>query len=281
MDIDKVKSNIRAMLNLANDPAAAKGEIDNAMRFVTKLMDQHQLSDEDLSEVDDKLLELERKEMGKQSAYFNGCKLSEWESSAARLCCDLVGGVKYYVTHKQVYRVNGIVQLHPISMFKGQQRGGNPITKPTVVFYGIAEDVEIARQIFAELTMTIASMAKLKWGGVFRKDGREYCEGFVSGMWDKLWKERKEQDNTAKLSNTATTKSTALVAIESRGLIVQKKTELAQSYLEGTLGIKLSKGGGFSGIKQRNSDAREEGRNDGKSHSVSSERRRKLSGPGA
>jgi hypothetical protein len=265
MDIDKVKSNIRAMLNLANDSAASEGEINNAMRFVKKLMEEHQLSDADLTEVDDVLLNLERAEMASQKIYFNGAKLSEWESSAAGFACALVGGVKYYVTGRVPYRVNGILQHFP---------DGVAMKRPQVAFYGIAEDVEIARQIFAELTLTIASMAKLKWGGVFRKDGREYCEGFVSGLWSKYHEDNNSQKKLAQQST-----GTALVAIENRGLVVNKKQELATKYLEEGLGIKLKGSISFSGNKQYSSEARQEGRSDGSKHNASVERRRKLGGP--
>jgi hypothetical protein len=272
MDLDKVKANIRAMLNLANDSAATQGEIDNAMRFVNKLMAQHQLKDEDLSEVDDKLLQLERAEMNHEWAYYNGHKVSEWEGIVATFCCSLVGGVKNYYTSNVPYKVDGVLQ----HFFDGK-----PMTKPTIVFYGLEEDVEIARMLFVELTTTIATMGKLKWGGIFRGEGREYCTGFAQGLYSQLQRDNAEQLMLAREGDTKTTKSTAMVAIENRGMIVKKKQDLAIKYRKEKLGIdKLRSGGNFASGRDFSADARNEGRNDGKSHSVSAERRRKLSGPG-
>lgn len=265
MNIEKVKANIRAMLNLANDSAATEGEINNAMRFVAKLMEQHHLTDEDLSEVDDKILELERKATGQEGAYFQGHKVSEWECSVASFCCVLLG-VKYYIGGPELYRVNGVVQYFP---------DGKRMTKRTIQFYGIAEDVEIARQLFLEITTTIASLGKLKWGGVFRGEGREYCTGFVAGIWDKY---REDQDSQLKLANkdtTKTSKSTALVAIESRELVLTKKLELAEAYLKKS-NIKLKGSIGFSSKRTYNGQARADGRADGQRHNVSVTRNKKL-----
>lgn len=271
MDRDKVISNIKAMLNLANNEAASQGEIDNAMRFVARLMEQHQLSDDDINAVDNKLLDLERAEMAHQQCYYNGHKLSEWEGSVASYVCELVGGVKCYVNAEQPYRVNGIVQYHP------KPYSHKPMLKPIVTFYGVAEDAEIARLLFAEITTTIATMAKLKWGAIFRGNGREYCTGFAQGLWTKLYRDRDVQRQKAL---TASSGSTALVAIDNRALIVKKKEELAVAYREETLGIKkLRKGSNFSGNRKGSHEARAEGREDGQRHNVEATRRKKLSGP--
>lgn len=273
MDINKAKETIRLMLNLANDPGAAEGEIANAMRFVNKLMAEHQLSDADLSHVDDKLMDLERKEMAKDWTYNFGHKKSEWEGSIAVLVCEMLGGVKCYITHPQLYKVNGIVQMHTGKWAHQAQ------TKPTTHFYGIAEDVAIAKELFSQIVFEIATLAKLKWGGIFRGPGREYCEGFASGMWSKFRNDKHSQKLLADQGTTSTSKSTALVAIESRGLIVKKKTELAEAYGEKVLKLKLRKGGGYSNSKAHNEQARAEGREDGQKRDLSAQRRAKLEGP--
>ena len=50
----------------------------------------------------------------------------------------------------------------------------------------LTEDVAVAQRVFEELSITIASMGKLKLGGAFKGPGREYCEGFVAGLFEQL-----------------------------------------------------------------------------------------------
>jgi hypothetical protein len=262
MDIAKVKATIRHLLNLANDEAAAEGEIANAMRFATRLMEQHQLRDEDISEVDEKLLDLERAEMGWQSQHTGSSRMSEWEGDAAMFTCRLVGGVQCYAESPSIVRVNGILKLDD---------EGKPLRRAGICFYGIAEDVEIARQVFAELIVTIASMARLKWGGVYRGDGREYCEGFVSGLNSQLSDSR----NQARIA--ANSDSRALVAIQSRSEIVARKKDLGTKWLRNECGVHLrSAGRGYGGSTHYNASARADGRADGARHQPNAERRRKL-----
>ena len=266
MDIQRVRETIQKMLRLAEDPAAQQGEIDNAMRFVNKLMAEHQLTQEDieLGKTDEKVLDLEKKEMGRQFAMFGSNKRCEWEFSAASFACHVVGGVKYYIGPEQIWRdpATGAVKL---------KYNGKPNTKPTAAFYGIAEDVELARQVFLELIMTISALAKLKWGGIYRGPGREYCEGFMEGMWSNYYADMAKQKQLAKTSS-----STALVAIDSRNAIVTKKLELAKHFAKNGLGLKLRAGAAFSRGKQENSEARAEGKSDGKSHKATVDRRKKL-----
>ena len=278
MNLERVKSNIRAMLNLANDSAAAQGEIDNALRFVKKLMEEHQLSEDDIGDdntidIEDKLINLERAEMGTSEMYFNGGKLSDWETSAASFVCELVGGVKYYWTGRQPYLVDGVRQF--------KKRNGRLIQRRKIVFYGIAEDTNIAQQVYAELTTTIAAMAKIKWGGVFRGAGRSYCEGFVSGLWRKHYEDKNRQLKLANQGSSSDGKSRALVLVEGRNELIAKKEQLAIKYRQEGLGItKMKTHKGFKDWKRtQNEDAKAEGREDGKSHNVSATRHKKLSGP--
>jgi hypothetical protein len=262
MDVERAKATIRKLLNLANDESAAKGEIENAMRFAARLMEQHQLSDDDLSEVDSLLFDLERAEMLQQSQQLGGAKVSAWEQHAASFVCKLVGGVEHYADEPVVVRnPAGIVQLDD---------NGRPLMRSVIWFYGIAEDVEIARQVFAEVIVTIAAMARLKWGGVYRGDGREYCEGFVDGLHTQL---RDDAVETRRIAQQAG--GTALLAMESRQAIVEKKRTLAQNWLRNTCGVKLSSRS-FGGASYCNDNARQDGHRDGERHAPNSERRRKL-----
>jgi hypothetical protein len=264
MNIERAKATIRQLLNLAGDGAAAQGEIDNAMRFAAKLMEQHQLRDEDLSEADDVIINLERAEMGSASQATGTTTLATWEGQAAMFVCQLVGGVKCYREHASVVRnAAGIVQM---------DAKGNPLVRPKITFYGVAEDVEIARQVYGELLVTIAAMARLKWGGVYRGDGREYCDGFVSGLMSQLKNDRAEAKQLASTSG-----GTALVAIETRGAIVERKEAMADDWIKKTFGVKLGAGRrGGGGRTHYNGNARADGRNDGAKHSPNTDRHKKL-----
>lgn len=267
MDIEKVKENIRAMLNLANNPAAHAGEIAAAMRFASKLMEENQLSEEDvvLNKVEEKMLDLEKAEMGKASVYATGAThLMDWHSNAASWVCAFVGGVKWYYRDKVPHKVDGILQCYP--------RSGKPKLKTLITFYGVAEDVQIAIQVFEEITMTIIAMAKLKFGVVYRGSGLSYCEGFVSGLWDKYYKDR---DSQKKLANQPTSGSTALMVIDQRQALVKRKEELATQWLEASQG-KLGKGRASRGRSSIDWNARNEGKADGSKYSGDNSRRKKL-----
>jgi hypothetical protein len=251
MDIDKVKDTIRKLLNLANNDAATEGEVNNAMRFAARLMEQHQLSEEDvkLNKTDEKLLDLENQTFAELSGWMGGNKFCHWESEAASFACAFVGGVKWYYVEKVRYKVNGIQKL----FFDGK-----PMTKTKVTFYGIEEDVQLAFAVYNELIMTIAAMAKLKWGGVYRGPGRNYCEGFMDGLFGKWYDDQDTQKKIAKTSS-----STALMVIDNRKLVVQRKAELATQWLE-KRGMKLrSASKQQSYTNEYHAEARQEGRTDG------------------
>lgn len=257
MDLEKVKDTINKLLNLAENDAAAKGEVENAMRFAARLMEQHQLTEEDvrLNRVDEKILDLENQTFAELSGYMGGNKFCHWESDAASFACAFVGGVKWYYVEGVPYRINGILQYHT-GKWAGQSQ-----TRTRVTFYGIQEDVEMAFEVYNQLIMVIASMAKLKWGGVYRGPGRNYCEGFVKGIWSKWYS---DQDSQKKLAKAST--STALVVIDSRQLVVKRKEELATQWLEKS-NKKLK-----SATKNRagsfNAEAQLDGRNDGHSYNA-------------
>lgn len=268
MDLTKVKENIRAMLNLANNDAATEGEVANAMRFAAKLMEQHQLTEEDVKEskVEEKLLNLERAAMGQSSSFTHGSEtLKDWLSNAAHFACAFVGGVKWYYSDHQPYVKNGIRQLSP--------RAGKPLYRTKITFYGIAEDVEIAQQVYDELCMTIITMGRLRYGVVYRGAGVDYCEGFMSGIWDKWYK---DQDSQLKLAKAAEAKQpgTALMVIDSRKAIVERKKQLTEAWAKENLG--LGKGRARRARSNYDGDANAAGRADGAKYTATKQTRKKL-----
>ena len=79
--LGSVKDNIRAMLRLAANDAAAQGEIDNALMFAKRLMNKHNLEECDLNEDDTIAFDAETAEWDRQKAEVGGATMSTWESS--------------------------------------------------------------------------------------------------------------------------------------------------------------------------------------------------------
>lgn len=267
---DKALQTVRDLLNLANNDAAAEGEIRNAMKFATRLMEEHQISDEDvaLGKTEETLLDLERAEFKQASAALGGSKLSVWENQVAWFVTELVGGVKFYIASQ--YEKNAIGG-HVMT------ENGSHSYKPHFIFYGVAEDVELCKELYAEVAVTIATMARLRYGGVYRGAGREYCEGYANALYSKLQQEKRETQNKLEYNPETGTTGTALVVV-ARKEILEKKKELAESWLKNKAKVKLSSRGSIgTGSRIRDGEAREQGRSDGQKHNVSKERRKKLS----
>lgn len=262
MDTEKVKATIRQLLNLANNEGAAKGEIENAMRFAARLMEQHQLKDEDLTEVDDVLLDLEKAERSRERSYYDG-NVAAWEGAAAMFAAKFVGGVGVYLdsNYQVVKKAGGIVEIDPKTM--------KPRVCRSVVFYGITQDAELARVLYEEIRVTIAAMARLKFGGVYRGPGRSYCEGFVNGLFSQLRDDEQRQALIAQQSG-----GRELMVLQSRIAVVDKKMELAKQFLNKDCGVKTQKRS--SGGGQHHHGAYSEGRSDGAKHNTAVSQRRRI-----
>ena len=104
-------------------------------------------------------------------------------------------------------------------------------------------------------------MAKLKWGGALRGPGREYAEGFVEGLHNKLAQSR--------ITNNPET--TAIIV---RGdEIARQKRLKASHWLRSEKGLLLGRNKrSFHG--QHNDEARRDGRNDGANMKVSAARKK-------
>lgn len=242
MSVERVKDTIRKLLDLAANDAASEGEVNNAIRFARKLMMQHQLSEDDCREQTETP---EAKVLRAQCARFDGqgasAKRSYWEGRLAEFCCKFVGGVGVYSQAGYKRTPAGIVQYDD---------EGKPLSVMHYQFYGIAEDAVFAKRTFDDLSTLVASMARLKWGGVFRGPGREYCEGFVEGLFKQIQQAESEQEAS---------ESRALVA--RRDALVVAKEARARDWLA-RQGVKLTPvrigGGGWD------PEARRDGENDGR-----------------
>ena len=246
MNLDRIKDRIRKLLNVAADDAASDGEIANAITAARNLMHAYQLEEADCE------LQQEKKAHGRRTASTNGTRATYWEGQLAHFVCDLVGGVQCYNDRSANARVEG----------------GTVKRCKAFTFYGLDEEAKLAAETYEELVATIATMAKLKFGGWYRGDGAMYAEGFVQGLNQQIAK----ADEEAMKTETGT----ALV-VRSQELIEAKKAE-GSRWLEDVCKIKLRAGSRRTGSTTGSFDALKAGRADGRNANLNGvgQRRKKI-----
>lgn len=236
MDLSKIKSNIRAMLNLAGDSASTPAEKEQAMRRVTKLMDEYNLSEEDLPDADGIIDSLDKMEPGCAKVDV-GKKMCVWMSA---LCVF-------------VERLIGTIRVHSVRVEGGVN----------CVFYGVEADCQIAAEIFFEVRDYIETAAGTKgYGGTKRGSGYSYCLGFVTGLQEQL---KKAQTVTAPVTGNA--------LMVMRNAIVVKKLAVAKRYADR---LKLKTSNRTHRSRGRSDEDFAKGVMDGMRHNVNTDRRKKI-----
>jgi hypothetical protein len=243
-NIDTIKDTVRKLLNLAKNDAAYDGEVENAIKFAQKLMAQHNISEADLIEASTS------REMSSTFAWGNGRTLCSWEIMLASFIRDFLGSVVTLINKNVTPRRTEIGTLS----FDADE---NVVEGQSVHFFGIPEEALLAKNLYENLALTIATMARLKYGTALRKEGREYGDGFILGLYEKLEKAKQEQKQL-------TQQSTALV--------VKKYDLVKQEYIKrgGTFGKKI----GPKTVKVTR--AYNEGVKDGTNADVSANRTKKI-----
>lgn len=171
-DLNAIKEKIRRLLATAENHASAEAEVEAAMRVAAHLMQAHQLSREDISN----LSEAERAgriEYGRRNSFSWGVNLTAWEASLACFVRDFVGTVHCYTQAGYRKRLGGKVCLYT---------DDTPWECTRVIFYGPDEDARFAVELFEEILIATASLAQNRWGGFARGAGASYCQGFVAGI---------------------------------------------------------------------------------------------------
>lgn len=221
---DAIKARVRALLNLAENDAATEGEIDNAVRFARRLMDAHHLSEDDCkNDPHAKAADEERGEMAQEYAMGTGRHVCSWENRLCQFVSKLVGSVDAYICDGQA----------PLRTAAGAlvfDDDGKQIMRGQVCFYGLKDEAKLATEIYADLVSTIAAMARLKFGGALRGSGREYGDGFISGLYSKL-SDAKKADEISSAGSRALVVRSAEIAL--------RKKEDARHWLKKDRGIKL------------------------------------------
>lgn len=277
-DIDRIKEKIRALINLGEDDGATEAEAENAMRFARRLMLQHNVTQEDMEEAKDaheSEADAEQVEYGQVPSEGQTSGLTSWEAALGWAICKLVGTVKWYQSGTTVRkRANGTIEY--------DNDTGKPKTRSVFVFYGPVEDCRDAKQLMAEWSLAVTTLARMKFGGALRGEGRAYCEGFCDALLAKMNKIKAEEQKLIGAQKaqqqlpSGATRSTALMVMNGNQLMLAKQ-EKAKHWLEETQGIKLrnrsgSRGGSYHG------DAYGAGKADGARANFSHSRTKKLGG---
>jgi hypothetical protein len=249
--IDKVKDRIRKLLNLAENDAATEGEINNAVNFAQRLMQEHHITQEDIHT---HAADQERVEMNQEAAFTSGVKVCAWEHALANFVTEMIGSVGVYSAG-----THNATTPHGTMLFDNK---GQPCKRHKYVFYGEIEEARLATDLYTDLTRTIAAMARMRYGGALRGDGRDYGLGFVSGLRTKL-SEAKTQ---------AQTETTAL-AVRCTQIVTQKRAA-AGDWLK-SVGVDLHRSTRrISGAS--NGNAYGQGKADGAKANVTATRRARI-----
>lgn len=249
MDFERVKTRVSHLLRVARDDAATEGEIENAIRAARNLMLAYHLDEADLESTGGP----QKPEMGRATSRTKFSRIALWEKDLAHFVADLIGGVCWHSSrNSEATRtlLNGRLK----------QFGA-------VVFYGIEEEAQLARETYEELATTIFTMAMAKYGSAYRGDGGIYAEGFVEGLDRQLGNANRQAESSGR---ELVARSTA---------IVQAKKNRADHWLRNECNIYLVRGSRSYGANGSD-NARGEGESDGRNCDMSGvgAKRAKLSG---
>jgi len=245
MSRDKVLERVRKLLRLS-DGSDFEGEINNAYDAAQKLIQEHQLHE---GELDNK-----EEAYGKEATFSQSANLTQWEKMLANAIKETLGSIKWYF-HTKVQRKKGGIYISDASR-----------TATRLTFYGPAEDVNLAIQMFDDTVSVISTMCGLKiWhGSVFRGPGLSYCSGFAYGLYEKA----KKQNEIPVLE--ATHNITTALAVRHHEIMVAKQAK-ADDWLENSAKIKLGKPGRRT-KHNHDYEAWIEGKADGNEHGMDERR---------
>ncbi len=150
---EKILKRLRALDNTASNSASTEGEKHNALRMMQDLMLRHNLTREDIVDDDN----VEAVQFTRRACPLNSSRACTWEVMLAG-----------YVTR----------HIFPMVQYYTSTRGHRTL----FWFYGPRVDVDNCIALFQELLLTIATSARLQYGGYSRGSGASYCEGYVSGL---------------------------------------------------------------------------------------------------
>lgn len=299
------KEQIRRLLNLADNDAAADQEVDNALRFARKLMHKHGLTEAEVRADSDTMTEADVQQIATEGTKYKlmygqsfSTHLAAWEKWLIGSMCKLVGTCSWFTCSGETTTrrdpVTGLAVLGKTGVMRGKKLQAAPYG-----LYGPAEDCQEVHEMVQQWTQTVVAMAKLKFAGVvMRGEGRSYAEGFCSAIHRKVEEMiAEERRNITKLeaggeldiarlaSGSADEKGIVLrdrpgaLVLSNNLAIMAAKKEQAELVLQQRYGIHLSKGKSRRSKAQHHASAFNEGSSDGKRSQVQRRgRRAKLGG---
>ncbi len=256
MSREKIIARVRKLLNLNADTSDFEGEIIAATKAAQELIEKHAIEEAELGEA----VAQEEQDYSREHSFTAGANLSRWESTLARAIANVIGTVKWYYENHHVRK-----DPKTGMMMKGSRRAAK------IMYYGPAEDVAVACEMFSTISQTIVAMAMLKWRGAFRGNGLAYCCGFVRELALQAY-----QRSAAK-SLSARQGITTELAVRTREIMQDKRTKATQ-WLKQECGVRLTRGSARgSGLPAGcDGNAYSEGQADGRAHGLSVGRTPKL-----
>jgi len=228
---EKIMRRLQALDRTASNQASTDGEKRNALRMMQAMMLRHNLSREDIGAQNNDGVQFAR-----ISCLLNGRRSCGWEYALANyLCENIFPMVQYY--------------------------GATTAHRTRFMFFGPCQDTQNAVQLFRELLVTIATSAKLQFGGYSRGSGASYAEGYVRGL---------PRDGIP-------TEGAESIQAESYDLIQTKILSLkksADAWLKEETGVSIVRTKG-SGRSQHDSSAAALGKKHGATHEIQPPSRQK------
>lgn len=253
MNREKIIARIRKLMKLQKG-SDFEGEIRAAVEGAQRLMEEHAIEEAELGDA----AAQEEEAYGRDYSFTVGENLSRWESTLARAIANVVGTVKWYY---EGHHVRKDPKTH--IALKG------PRHATQVVYYGPAEDVALACEMFSDISQTIVAMAVLKWGGAFRGDGLAYCCGFARELALQAY------ERCAARSLSLRQGISTELAVRTQSMMLAKRTKAGQ-WLKSE-GVDLRRGSAAGvGPPTGNEDAYSEGQTDGRAHGLSVGRTPKI-----
>lgn len=262
MNKKHAKEMLRRLLATAENSTSTDQEVETAMSIARGIMQNHHLSEEDLvTEPQEQYEEIEKAPKGQAYASV-GSRVFYWEGLLGTFVKEFVGGIGAYISRNlQIMRTSAGIAIKDK---KGKVRSGK-----RMYFYGLQEDAQLAAEMYEDMRELIISAGVLKWGGCYKGDGGSYCEGFVSGLLEKLKTDQKKKRIESKSNQTG------MILVERRNDLIARKEKAAKNWLAES-GMKVRRGPSRSGASGSN-EAYQEGKTDGKNTQLDKpQRTRKL-----
>lgn len=185
--LDKVKNRIRKLLAIAADDSVADGEITAAMNLAEKAMQAYHLEHADLEVENASSPAPHEMKFAKHAGACQTKKLTTWESQLYRAVKILVGSV-------DAFRTTTMAETGPFR--KASE-------KAALMWYGPAEDAQLAAEIFEEWSGAIAAIAVGRYGNAVQGAGGQYAYGFARGLTDQAKQASEERSQICTASTTA------------------------------------------------------------------------------